>query len=183
MYTGSVKIYILIDPMDNQIRYVGKTSQSLGRRLSNHCRTDRRDTSHKGRWIARLVRMGLRPIIQVLQYVDEPFWAQAEQYWIGHYRSIGCPLTNGTIGGDGGNTLTPAARAKLSAAKVGVKRPPFSDEWRRRMSESHRSITHCKRGHAFTTENTRDVKGIRRCRACEALRAREYRKRNRQIKI
>ena len=183
MYTESVKIYVLIDPRDNQIRYVGKTHTTLGRRLCEHCRTDRIDTSRKGRWIAKLLRMGLRPIIETIQTVDSESWQKAEQYWIGYYRDLGCELTNGTLGGDGGNSPTPEAIAKLIQSKTGVTRPPFSDVWKQRMSESHRSRTHCKRGHEFTTENTRFIHGNRWCRECDAMRSREYRQRQKQIKI
>jgi HNH endonuclease len=42
-----------------------------------------------------------------------------------------------------------------------------------------RSKTHCLRGHEFTVENTRLISdGSRRCRKCDAIRAREYRRRN-----
>jgi hypothetical protein len=181
MHAESVVIYVLIDPRDQQIRYVGQTQQSLARRLADHCRTDRPDTSHKGRWVARLLRLGLRPSIQVVQTVDQRSWPAAERYWIGYYRSIGCSLTNGTEGGDGGNRPTPAARAKLSAAKRGVKREPFSDIWRQRMGESHRK-THCLRGHAYSPANTR-VRGTHRwCRQCDVIRARRYREERKQTK-
>lgn len=136
MYAESAIIYILIDPLDNEIRYVGKTWQTPSRRLSDHCRTDRPGNSHKENWIAKVLRWGYRPLIEIVQSVPVDDWPIAEQYWIGYYRELGCNLTNGTLGGDGGNTLTPAARAKLSKSKTGVKRPPFSDEWRARMSAS-----------------------------------------------
>lgn len=37
-------------------------------------------------------------------------------------------------------------------------------------------ITHCKRGHEYTSENTYEWRGSRQCRACNALRARGYAK-------
>jgi hypothetical protein len=43
--------------------------------------------------------------------------------------------------------------------------------------------THCKRGHAFTPENTRTVNGYRRCRTCEKLRIRDYRRRQRAERV
>lgn len=39
------------------------------------------------------------------------------------------------------------------------------------------SQTHCKRGHEFTDENTKNTRGRRECRACHRLRDAEYRER------
>lgn len=39
----------------------------------------------------------------------------------------------------------------------------------------HRVTTHCRRGHEFTPENTHLYHGVRACRTCAALRARERR--------
>ena len=44
------------------------------------------------------------------------------------------------------------------AVRAGTLRPPF------------RGVTHCKRGHAFTRENTYVWHGKRHCLACKSLR-------------
>lgn len=44
----------------------------------------------------------------------------------------------------------------------------------RRRSRRGSSQTCCKRGHTFSTENTYLYKGVRICKACNAIRSREY---------
>jgi hypothetical protein len=69
-------------------------------------------------WIQSLRQNSLVPRIMLLQDVPNDQWATAERYWIAYYRSLGCPLTNGTDGGEGklGHPTSVATRAKLSAA-------------------------------------------------------------------
>ncbi len=44
-----------------------------------------------------------------------------------------------------------------------------------RVSSRSKPATHCRRGHEWTPENTRMVKGFRSCRKCEAIRERSRR--------
>lgn len=94
-------IYGLIDPRDNQIKYVGK-SNNPSARLGGHvsCRA----SGEKGRWIAELGAMGLLPIITVLEETTEAQWSEREQHWIAAMRASGCALLNVQAGG-GGNQL------------------------------------------------------------------------------
>jgi len=60
------KVYVLIDPIDNLIKYVGCTRNDLKRRLSLHCNSnvlDKKKNPEKYEWAMRLVSVGLRPII------------------------------------------------------------------------------------------------------------------------
>ena len=47
------------------------------------------------------------------------------------------------------------------------------------MRRRYALMTHCKRGHEFTPENTRVWSGRRNCRACDRLRQRAYQARKR----
>ena len=49
-----IKIYGLLDPRTNNIRYVGKTSRSLNERLSAHLRSNQGKNNHKHNWISLL---------------------------------------------------------------------------------------------------------------------------------
>jgi hypothetical protein len=151
-------IYALLDPRSFVLRYVGKTSNTLIRRLAKHLVESRHNRWRSGRWIQSLVKLGLRPVIVSLQIVpDGTDWAAAERFWISHFKATGCDLLNHTPGGEGRSGLhTEAAKAKMSAAHKGV-----------RLSEEHkRSLSAARRGH-LTPQAVRDKisaaqKGIRR---------------------
>lgn len=63
-----------------------------------------------------------------------------ESKWIYELRQAGFKLCNQTDGGDGvsGHKHTEEIRAKISASKKGRKRPPFSEEAKNNMAESHK---------------------------------------------
>lgn len=115
-----IRIYALVDPRDNEVRYVGKTKQTIKKRYQQHLKAARlrTDESWRTHWISKLLRLGYSPRIELLQEVPVTDWRKAEQYWIGYYRSIGCRLTNGTVGGDGGDSFTVETRSKMSEAAV-----------------------------------------------------------------
>lgn len=110
------KIYVLRDPRTNAVRYVGKTVQSLARRLNAHVLRSAAKRTHRDCWIAGLTAAGLSPIIECIATAGAD-WVEREQFWIAHYRASGSDLTNQTDGGEG----TP-----------GIE---FSDSLRRQMSE------------------------------------------------
>ena len=164
MYVESVepshmtKIYVLIDPRDNEIRYVGKTTQRwLSDRLSGHRSSARRgDSSWRSRWIAKLLRCGYDPRIILLQEVPTTDWQSAETYWITYLRSIGCRLTNGTDGGEDGPVFTQEVRERRSAAMTGPQNPFYG--------RTHSPITRLKLSEAKTgttaTPETRAILSI-----------------------
>ena len=93
-------IYILIDPVSNQIRYVGKTN-NIKERFKNHKNRCRDKNTHKRNWINKLRLMGLTPHIEVIDVVSISEWHYWEKFWIEYYRFLGCNLVNYTSGGDG----------------------------------------------------------------------------------
>ena len=54
---GNIQIYSLTDPITQQIRYIGKTSQSLKKRYWDHLCT--RENTHRGNWIGSLKKKNL----------------------------------------------------------------------------------------------------------------------------
>lgn len=126
-----VKIYGLACPISNEIRYIGKTSRELERRLYAHISESRRTRhSHKHRWIAKCLDRGLRPTIWLLEEVpDGVSWQAREKAWIKRALEMEFELTNQTAGGEGLEFLDPIAKAaykkKLSAAtKKSLQRNP-----------------------------------------------------------
>jgi len=59
-------VYHLIDPIDDIVRYVGKTTHP-GRRLSGHIAdAKKRQNTAKKRWIAGLLDVGEKPMLKVV---------------------------------------------------------------------------------------------------------------------
>ena len=117
-------IYILIDPLTEEIRYVGKTSGCLPARLRRHIyhlKSAGGRRNHKVCWLKRLHLVGLTPRIELVQTVPSEVWPDAERYWISFFRSLGCSLTNGTDGGEGGvgHHVSDELRAATSALHKG----------------------------------------------------------------
>ena len=91
------KIYILIDPNTNKIRYVGMTKLSLEHRLSLHLR-EKLKITHKSYWINSLKKDNKKPIIQLIDNSDNlEELANKEINWIQYYLKQGENLTNHII--------------------------------------------------------------------------------------
>ncbi len=112
------QIYVLRDPRDGAVRYVGATGCTLLGRLYRHVYSRIYDC-RRSRWIAELYDEGLRPLIE---QVAEPTldWEAAEAHWIKHYTDLGCDLVNGTRGGLGFTGAHSAeTKQRIVAAKKG----------------------------------------------------------------
>lgn len=101
-------IYTLSDPETHAVRYVGKTSHTLTKRLQSH-KSEALRKRADGTWYARYYRVNwlrsiyLRGLIPVIQVVESGSgdWQSAERRWIAHYRQSGADLINTTDGGEG----------------------------------------------------------------------------------
>lgn len=93
-------IYCLIDPRDNQIRYIGK-SNNLEQRLKNHCNPARYRPTYKFNWIRKLKKLNLKPILKIVEEVSIDIWKEKEKYWIDYFLNQGCNLVNYLKGGEG----------------------------------------------------------------------------------
>lgn len=130
------KIYILKDET-GRIRYVGRTINPLGIRLSQHLSKARHgDTSHRGNWIRAVFSRGFVPSICLLGEVSGT-GADEEAAWIKYFRDDGLDLVNATDGGEGcpGLTFSAEALAKIGTASKGRL---CSVETRKRISEALR---------------------------------------------
>lgn len=128
-------IYILLDPITFDVRYVGKTN-SAKRRLYSHikeCKSIR--ISYKINWIKSLLSKGERPIISIIDVVPISEWQYWEKYWIEQFKQWGFNLTNQTEGGDGGQGYkhTDLAKNKMRKSKLGK---PLSEEHKIKISKS-----------------------------------------------
>lgn len=126
-----VKIYSLSSSRNaNIIRYVGKTKQTLNRRLTEHYRNAKNfkkqnyTHNYNYNWINKELSEGFKIIISLIEICDSSVWKEREIYWIAYYRNI-TNLTNLTDGGDGNNNqvMTEESNLKRSHALMGRKRP------------------------------------------------------------
>jgi hypothetical protein len=129
-------IYGLLDPRDMRLRYVGKSNNPKVR-YRDHVTENQ--ISHKASWIKGLSKLGLRPILIILDEVSRDGWEEYERAWIAAFR---VQLTNTTEGGECPQ-ITPETRAKIADKKRGI---PLSPEHRAKLSAIHKgkpkSATH-----------------------------------------
>ena len=117
-------IYGLLCPLENRIRYVGK-SNFPKKRYSQHkfnCHARTYDNTHLKRWWLKLEALGLQPELCILEEVKADTWTEKEIAWIRHYGREN--LCNKNDGGfeppsQKGKPKSAETRAKLSAAKKG----------------------------------------------------------------
>lgn len=99
-----VKIYTMSDPITLEVRYIGKTKISLAKRRSQHISKARQGVTHRDCWLKSLARKGVKPLIDLIELVDESEWEERERHWISEYRKTS-RLTNHA---DGGGRNSPA---------------------------------------------------------------------------
>ena len=128
-------IYVLLEPDTNNVRYVGK-AVDLYTRIRNHYKPSRLiDKTHKNNWLNKLLNKGKYVKVNIVEQLDdENLLNEAEKKWIKHYKDLGCDLTNGTEGGDGGK-MSPESIEKMKSKKTGVK---LSEEHKQKISEGNK---------------------------------------------
>jgi group I intron endonuclease len=154
-------IYVLTAPggslSPSDVRYVGKTTQRLKRRLNMHISDSARHKHYCANWIKSLTNQGLHPEIHMVTIVPECGSGINEKYWISYYRGCGSNLTNLTEGGEGipgyvcskslrelrsraAKNISEETRRKRSKALSGEKNPMFgkhpSDATKKLLSEA-----------------------------------------------
>lgn len=104
-------IYGLVDPRDNQIKYVGKSDHPK-KRLRQHL-VDY-SNQQKQQWVKELKAASLTPILLVLAEVAADEWDTQERYWIQKLQDEGCSLLNIQAGGcHKGNYAAQQSQLKL----------------------------------------------------------------------
>lgn len=94
-------IYVMKDPTSLEIRYVGKTTTTLIKRLGQHISDSYKSKNHRAYWIQSILKENKIPCIE---QIDECSWDESqslETYYIAKYRADGYNLVNETVGGEG----------------------------------------------------------------------------------
>lgn len=125
-------IYKLLDPITNEVRYIGYTNKTLKRRLSAHIRDSiNNNKTHKHKWIRSLLKRDLKPIIKRVKKIPKgKDWVEYEIKYIAKYSTL-TKLTNGTLGGDG-LRATEITKAKLRKARIGFRHTEETKELMRK---------------------------------------------------
>lgn len=110
-------IYGLIDPVSHLVRYVGKSSNGMGRARAHRNGSGK---TYKDNWVRGLRSRGMTQEECILEVVSKDSLDDAEIWWIAFGRACGWPLTNLTKGGGGisGYAHTAATRAAMAEARA-----------------------------------------------------------------
>lgn len=160
-------IYVLRDPRNNEIRYVGWThspQRRLRQHITNAYKRSAGKNRHKDNWIVLLATSTLMPILEVVESgVSKHGWIDAEQKHIKILRGNGTNLLNKTDGGEGvlnlsqdarhsiaikvskihkGRKFTTEHRAAISAALKGKRKRPHTEQEKLKISASMKGRPH-----------------------------------------
>jgi hypothetical protein len=142
------QLYCLKDPENNQIKYVGFTSNDEKIRFNGHF-CDKSDTE-KTKWIGELRLNGKRPILEVIEKYNNIDDARiAEKNMIINLRSSGMKLTNLTFGRDDGKIRKPWISGKKHSEETKIK---MSERAKNRSDEAKENI---RLAHINPSEETR----------------------------
>lgn len=130
-----VYIYVLKHPETLEIRYVGLTRYPT-KRLNDELSCPH--TKHFANWINSIKKLGLKPIMEIIEDTEEGAACDAERKWITEMKLRGCRLLNFTDGGESGFKVSEDVRKANSERQKGKKLGPMSDEHKDKISSAHR---------------------------------------------
>ena len=123
-----VYIFCLKNPITNEIKYIGKTT-NLKRRLSQHIQDAKLKKVKRKviNWINSLLNKKLKPKIEIVEICTKQNWQDREIYWIKYYRDK-YDLCNHHDGGLGclGRKLADLEKERIK--EIGYKNSFFSEE-------------------------------------------------------
>jgi group I intron endonuclease len=153
-------IYSLRCPLDNQIKYIGLTSNFNKRKSQHRCFSEKMSkNSRYNNWKDKLKSLNQRPIVEIIEMVDRSDLSEREIYWISEFKK-NFDLFNLTTGGEysmisenhnskflKGNKLEDyygKEKAEEIKSKIGLKgenNPNYNgksctEEWRKKQSIS-----------------------------------------------
>lgn len=129
-------IYGLIDPNTKELRYVGYTSNLKQRAYNHHNPHQLTSHTHKNNWLKSLLSSGQKSEMIILEeYESAQELPEAEIFAIAYFKSIGCNLTNGTDGGDGGSPMTGKRHSEETKTKISTSHKNVSSEYKNRRNK------------------------------------------------
>lgn len=149
----STYIYSLSNPINNEVRYIGK-STNIENRYKQHIKKCQKEMTHKCSWIKSLQTENLKPKIEVVDTVESNEWQFWEKYWISQFKSWGFDLVNGTEGGDGILSHNNFTKQNISDSKKGVK--VHTDDYKKLLSEKMKNNSYTL-GKKLSDEHKRKI--------------------------
>ena len=117
-----INIYGLAHPITKDIRYIGKSIRTQSR-YNDHLKDNSK--THKSNWIQFLIKQGLKPILIILEEIEDcEDWQQKERDWIFKAKKDGWKLVNSTDGGDGVLNLSGDGKRRMLETWKGRKHKP-----------------------------------------------------------
>lgn len=115
-------IYILVDPRNDAIKYIGKANNCKSR-LREHIYDARvkKNPSSKKCWIKSLIAKNLKPVIEILDEVPLVEWEFWERHYISLFKSWGIKLLNHMPGGGGRIEVSEQQKQTISSKLKGRK--------------------------------------------------------------
>lgn len=105
-------IYGLYCPINNQLKYIGKSNDPISR-FRKHKQMS--DNNHlKNEWIKHLFDNGLKPILRILEEVLIEDWKQKEKIYISTYRETLLNICGGANGPSFGNKTSYKGKPHVS---------------------------------------------------------------------
>ena len=93
IYMRKEFIYCLKDPRDLSVKYVGK-SNNPKKRLREHIYESKNKKTKRERWISKLIKLNLLPILEVLKEIDKGDSIIWEPFYIKKFKQEGFDLVN-----------------------------------------------------------------------------------------
>jgi len=92
----NIIIYSLTCPLNNEVKYIGVTRESVGmkKRLTQHVCDRFSSVNRKNNWIKKLFKINKRPIIEFVDIVPFSEWCFWETHYIDLFRAWGFKLYN-----------------------------------------------------------------------------------------
>ncbi len=131
--TEIYSIYGLIDPRDNKIFYIGKTSRDPSERYAEHIKETSGETPKQKKIQELYKAKGLPPDLVILEsgITDPKLAFTREVYWMEIFRMTGTVLTNASVDYDGVYFLTDdhlATVRKIGRWSVDVSESPWGEQ-------------------------------------------------------
>lgn len=127
-------IYCLVNPVTEEIFYIGATKTSLMERLQKHYwdltsyQKGKRGYNKRFEYLENL--LPIYASIGLIEEVKLEELDKKEKYWINYYKELNPNLTNTTVGGKGGDTYSLQSKSKqkeisykISKANKGKPKP------------------------------------------------------------